>query len=62
VPWRHGAHRKRVLVGGIAARIRAASRTNCETLERWRLATSRISSIPSRVKLMVVGITGIEKS
>ena len=30
----------------IVARISAASRTNCETLEPWRLAASWISSIP----------------
>ena len=37
----------------IVAGISAASRTNCETLEPWRLAASWISCIPSRVKLIV---------
>ena len=46
----------------IAARISAASRTNCETLEPWRLAAFLISFIPSRVKLIVVRVMGMAKS
>jgi hypothetical protein len=46
----------------ILARISAASRTNCETLEPWRLAASWISCMPSRVKLIVVRVIGMAKS
>ena len=46
----------------ILARISAASRTNCETLEPWRLAAFWISFMPSRVKLIVVRVIGMAKS
>jgi hypothetical protein len=45
----------------IVARISAAARTNCETLQTWCLAAFWISSIPSRVKLIVVRVMGIAK-
>jgi hypothetical protein len=46
----------------ILARITVASRTNCETLEPWRLAALRSSSMSSRVKLIVVRVIGTVKS
>ena len=46
----------------ILARVSAASRTNCETLEPWRLAAFWISCMPSRVKLIVVRVMAMAKS
>ena len=46
----------------MVARMSAASRTNCETLEPWRLAAWRIRSIPWGVKLIVVQVIGTAKS
>ncbi len=57
-----GAHRVWIVAGGHLVRISAVSRTNCGTLERWRLAASRISFIPSREKLVVVRVMGTAKS
>ena len=40
----------------------AASRTNRETLEPWRLAASWIGFMPSRVKPIVVRVMRLAKS
>jgi hypothetical protein len=54
----NGAHRVRVVVAAIAARISAGSRTSCDLAFGCR--SNRF--IPSRVKLIVLRVMGMAKS